>query len=264
MRYLAREGRCVYALDIRGYGASAAHPVMDAMPDAAPPFARAADAVKDIEAAIATIRRLHDGAAVDLVGFSWGSLAAARYASRRYADVRRLVLYAPLYAESNALWRARIGDPADSTLLDRRFGAYRLVSKNDLMMRWHQDLGTDPMPKRDEAIVDALFAALAEADPQALARTPPAFRCPNGAFADLIEVFNGCPLYDPAQIQSPVLLVRGEADTTSTATDAGRLFASLGSHEKHYLQLAPGSHFLCIENNRVSLYRAIAHFLGEG
>ena len=62
-----------------------------------------------------------------------------------------------------------------------------------------------------------LFEAAAGLDALAGSHHPPAFRCPNGAFADLIEVFNGRPLYDPGTIEAPVLLVRGERDTTSTA-----------------------------------------------
>jgi alpha-beta hydrolase superfamily lysophospholipase len=74
-------------------------------------------------------------------------------------------------------------------------------------------------------------------------------------------VFNGRPLYDPRMIEAPVLLVRGESDSTSTATDAHRLQAAIGSAEKSYQEIAGGSHFLCIEKNRVSLYRAITAFL---
>ena len=107
----------------------------------------------------------------------------------------------------------------------------------------------------------SLFEAAARLDALAGSRQPPAFRCPNGAFADLIEVFNGRPLYDPGTIAAPVLLVRGECDTTSTASDMRRLQAAIGSAEKSCLEIPDGSHFLCIEKNHMNLYRAITAYL---
>src|SRR4051794_31325018 len=51
MQELARGGRFVYAIDLRGYGASISNPVMDSPPAEHPPFSRARQAVDDIGAA---------------------------------------------------------------------------------------------------------------------------------------------------------------------------------------------------------------------
>ena len=59
----------------------------------------------------------------------------------------------------------------------------------------------------------------------------------------------------------PVLLIRGEHDTTSTAIDAQRLLAAIASPVKHYRVIAPGSHFLCIERNCARLYHELNDFL---
>ena len=261
MQELASGGRFVYAIDVRGYGASTESCVMNAPPEAHPPFARAHDAIEDIGAVVSAIRHRRSVQSIDLIGFSWGSITAGWYASANAADVRRLALYAPLFAENNSMWLNRIGDPADSSRLASHFGAYRLVTKDDVVARWDGDVPGNPSDIRDDGVVDALFEAAAINDDSSGSRHPRAFRCPNGAFADLIEVFNGRPLYDPRMIEAPVLLVRGESDSTSTATDAHRLQAAIGSEEKSYQEIAGGSHFLCIEKNRVSLYRAITAFL---
>ena len=261
MQELARGGRFVYAVDVRGYGASIGSGVMNAPPDGHKPFCRAQNAIEDIDAAVSEILRRHSVASIDLIGFSWGTITAGWYASRHAGHVRRLVLYAPLFAEANPMWLHRIGDPADQNRLAGHFGAWRLITRDDVTARWDSDVSGNPRDVREDGVVEALFAAAALNDPLSGQRQPPAFRCPNGAFADLIEVFNGRPLYDPGAIEAPVLLVRGADDTTSTAADTRRLQAAIGSVEKSALEIPGGSHFLCIEKNHMVLYRAITAFL---
>lgn len=262
MSELARAGRPVYALDIRGYGHSLGGPVMDAGPDANPPFARLADAVQDVGAAINDILTREATDSLDLVGFSWGTIVCARYAGEFPHHVARLALYAPLYAEHNEMWLARIGDRTDRTRIDPAIGAYRLITEGDLAQRWDNDIGPhDPETRRDAALPGVVFEALAALDPRSATHVPPAFRSPTGALADLVRVFNGQPLYDPARLTMPVLLVRGADDTTSTDTDCRQLLADIGSKAKAYRVIAPGSHFLCLEKNRGELYRCLNDFL---
>src|SRR4051794_29665179 len=99
MQALAHGGRFVYAVDVRGYGASVESDGMNAPMAAHPPFSRARHAVADIGAAVSEIRRRRKVLSIDVIGFSWGTIVAGWYAGRHAADVRRLVLYAPLFAE---------------------------------------------------------------------------------------------------------------------------------------------------------------------
>jgi pimeloyl-ACP methyl ester carboxylesterase len=261
MRRLADGHRFVYAVDISGYGASSAVSVMESPPQGKPPFSRASAAIANVGAAVSAIRQRHSVPSIDLIGFSWGTIVAGWYAARHVADIRRLALYAPLFAEENSLWQSRIGDPADASRLAGHFGAWRMITLPEVYARWDDDVTGDPRDVREEGVLEQLFETLLANDPLPRPDGPPAFRCPNGALADLIEVFNGRPLYDPKTIKAPVLLVRGADDTTSTATDVRRLQGAIGSDEKVYLEIPDGSHFLCVEKNRLSLYRAITAFL---
>lgn len=262
---LARTGRSVYAIDIRGYGHSLQGGAMDSPPMHNPPFASLTDAVIDVASVVSFILGRSGANSVDLVGFSWGTVVSARYAGDHPQRVRRLALYAPLYGERNELWLQRIGAPDDPLRLHPEIGAYRLVLAADLTGRWDSDIGPfDPGSRREAGLPQAVFDAFADLDPQSRMRKPPAFRAPAGALADLISVFNGKPLYDPRRISAPVLLVRGADDTTSTATDMRRLADALGPLRKVEKTIAPGSHFLCIENNRKELYECICDFLAEG
>jgi pimeloyl-ACP methyl ester carboxylesterase len=247
---------------VRGYGLSLNGRVMDAPPDANPPFGTLEHAVLDIGAAVDFIMARENAADVDMIGSSWGTITAAVYATRYPQNVARLVLSAPLYAERNEAWLERIANPADRRKLHPRFGAYRLLTLEELTLRWTGDLeGEDPASYREPNIAEAIFSALSAADPRALSHRPPALRIPNGALVDLVAVFNGQPLYDPSKLTMPILIIRGAGDTTSTDSDARNLLSRVASREKKYHVVSPGSHFLCVERNRHQWYDPIRHFL---
>jgi pimeloyl-ACP methyl ester carboxylesterase len=262
MSALSGPGRPVYALDIRGYGNSLDGSVMDAPPETHPPFARLSDAVADIGAAVAFIRARERVPAIDIVGFSWGTVTAACYAGQFPHHVARLALYAPLYAELNEAWLTRIGDPDDRSRIDPKIGAYRTITEADLLQRWNADIGpVEPGTFRDPGIPEIIFETLSALDPKSGSHMPRAFRSPTGSLADLVSIFNGRPLYDPGKITMPTLLIRGTNDTTSTHSDSERLLSALASPRKQYQVIAPGSHFLCVEKNRVELYEGLNRFL---
>ncbi len=262
MDELALDGRPVYALDVRGYGHSLGNREMDAPASANPPFARLNDAVEDVGTVLEFVLRKEQASAIHMVGFSWGTVVCGRYVEQCPQHVSRLVLSAPLYAETNAMWLNRIGDPGDRNKLDPGIGAYRLIRQDDIRQRWDADIGSSsPELLREPDLPEVVFDTLAALDPLAYSHEPAAFRSPTGALADLIGIFNGRPLYEPSRITMPVLLIRGDADTTSTDTDAKSLFGRIASREKEYQVISPGSHFLCVEKNRTRLYQAINEFL---
>ncbi len=265
MSELSHFGRVVYALDIRGYGNSLNGRIMDSPPKTYPPFARLSDAVKDIGAAVAFILERERASILDLIGFSWGTVTAACYAGKNPNLIGRLALYAPLFGDINADWLDRIADPGDKNRIDPKIGAYRLITLADLTQRWNSDLPTDnPSLFRDHGVPEMIFETLAALDPHARSRVPAAFRSPTGALVDLVSVFNGRPLYDPRKLTMPTLLVRGADDTTATEADARKLLSAIASPEKEYRVIAPGSHFLCVEKNRVKLYQQLDEFLDSG
>ena len=89
-RFFARRGFNVWLLDIAGYGQS--QEVEDGfMPDSD-------YAAEDILAA-ATLILEHEGRkSLDVLGWSWGTVTAGRFAAENPELVRRLVLYAPIVA----------------------------------------------------------------------------------------------------------------------------------------------------------------------
>lgn len=260
LRATAQAGFAAYALDIRGYGKSRS----SAMEEASAPYAPASAALRDIDDAVTWLCARHGVGAVQLVGGSWGSITTALYAATRgAARVARLVLYAPIFAERNAGWLDLLADPERPDRLNPAFGAARLVSEAETRTRWDAEIppGAD---WHDEAVFQALILSSMADDPTSAAHDPPAFRAPNGTFRDLWEAFNARPLYDPAAIRCPTLLIRGGADRTSTRSDALRLFDRLGAAEKQYVEIANGAHFVSAERRAPQVFAAVNAFLGVG
>ncbi len=261
MTALAGKGRAVYALDVRGFGSSLGGAPMREPPSCHPPFAGVDDAIKDIAAAVDVILRCRGAPRLDIVGFSWGAIAAARYAGENPEKVARLGLYAPLYADISANSLAQIAGSRGPAAPPAMLGAYRLVTLEDVIRRWDDGLPTpDSTVYREDGIAELMFETLSALDPGSSSRRPPSFRCPNGPLADILRMRNGAPPYNPARLTMPTLVVRGDGDTTSTHDDAVRLLAQIASREKRYCVVAPGSHFLCIERKRAELYDHLKDF----
>jgi pimeloyl-ACP methyl ester carboxylesterase len=260
---LAARGWRNFALDIRGYGRSMPSATLDAPADRNEPYARLADAVDDLASGIRFVIEYTGCERANLVGFSWGSVVACALAERNSRHLERLVLYAPLYAELNDLWIGMIADPANRARINPALGAYRWIDLANLLSRWDADIpkGATIADYRDPEVPHAILRCLAMADPASGEREEASFRAPTGALVDLFEIFNGRPLYDPRHISVPTLIIRGGDDTTSTASDALRLFQLLGAKRKRFVTISPGSHFLCVERNAAELFSEIDLFL---
>lgn len=263
--FLAEKGWRSFAVDIRGYGRSTPSAALEAPPERNQPYARTDDAADDLAACVHHARELTGCDSVHIVGFSWGAVAACGFAARHPELVESLILYAPVYGEMNDPWIDRIADPDDRSRVNPRLGAYRWVGLQDIYSRWDADIpaSADVNDYREERVLRAIFDALIQADPRAQERRHTSFRAPTGALHDLFEIFNGRALFDAAQVNVRALVIRGQDDTTSTESDALRLFGDLGSPSKRYVAISPGSHFLCAEKNACHLFGEIDLFLDQ-
>ena len=258
LAHLAARGRNVYAVDIRGFGHSAIDLSARALRC---PFPSTADAVSDISAAANAIRARERSDVIDLVGFSWGCIPAVRHAAANAAQVARLALYAPLYGERNPAWLDLIADRSDRTRLRDDFGVYRSMALSDLERRWNREIGNaDVEAYREAGVLECAFQTLCASGRHPLADGTPAFRCPTGPLADLVDTFNGRRLYDATRITMPTLIVRGADDTTATDADARSLLADIRARSKSYAAIPGASHFLLLERKRTALYAALDDF----
>lgn len=264
--FLAALGWRNFAMDIRGYGRSMPSPILDAPAQVNPPYARLAEAVNDLRTVFRFVLNVTGGETAHLISFSWGTVVACAFAASQPVALENLILYAPLFGEVNDLWIDRISDPNDRSRVDPSLGAYRWIDEPDVRARWDADIPKNASVElyRDERVLHAIVDGLVAADPGATTRSEKSFRAPTGAMVDLFETFNGRPLYQPRGVIAPTLIIRGQEDTTSTASDAQRLFELLGTSCKRYVAISPGTHFLCAERNAADLFAEIDLFLGHG
>ncbi|MEX0582998.1 MAG: hypothetical protein WD185_04960, partial [Sneathiella sp.] len=79
----------------------------------------------------------------------------------------------------------------------------------------------------------------------------------------LWEVFNGRPVMDPACIECPVMLIRGDSDTTSTRSDALNLFDQLSSIHRRYVEIYQGTHYANLEKIAWQIFSESLEFFAQ-
>jgi pimeloyl-ACP methyl ester carboxylesterase len=96
--------------------------------------------------------------------------------------------------------------------------------------------------------------------------TPKFVRAPNGSTQDGRDYWSkGIPLYDPALLTMPTLLILAEWDADTPTYMAQTLFPLLkNANPKKLVVLSEGSHSIMNEVNRFSLFNEVNRFLDDG
>ena len=249
----ARRGFDAYFMDVRGYGGSTRPPSMALEPLASPPFADTADAIRDLGAVIDFIRRRRRVTRIDVVGWSWGTTIAGVFTAANGDQVNKLVLYAPL-------WLVREAPPISGS------GAYRTVTQEPARVRGAHGIPADRIEEiSPQAWFDRWWAATLASDPEGAAMQPPVVRAPNGVLKDLAEFWTqGRPMYEPADIRVPTLVIVGEWDRDTPPCMAQEVFARMArSPDKRLVMLGEGSHAMILERHRMRLIDTVQRFLEE-
>jgi pimeloyl-ACP methyl ester carboxylesterase len=239
MDYVAARGFDTWCVDLRGYGRSTRPAALSREAAGAPPVTRAEEALRDLAATVAALRERRGVPRVTLAGWGWGAALCARFAADNAGQVERLLLLAPG-------WSA----PAAT-------GAWRAVTRAEARAAW---LAGVPEARRAPVIPPGWFEHWADAtfatDPDGSRQVPSVLRVPNGPLAD------PAPLFDPARVTTPSLLLSGEWDRESPPEAALALFARLAGPKRLTL-LGETTHMAMLERGRGTLYQAAQIFLEE-
>ncbi len=255
MDYVASQGFDTYCLDLPGYGRSTKPPQMDEPAESNQPFMRTPDAAASLGAVIDFVCQRRGVDRVCLVGWSWGTAITSFYTAGHNAKVERLVLFAPV-------WDRTHSGPSPIQV-EGKIGAYRTVDRAATLARRQGGLTdaqkADIMPA---GWFDQWWAATVATDPAGAGQT---VRAPNGVVQDGAEYWNvGRPLYDPARVERPLLIVVGEWDNDTPSYMAQTLFPLFTRAPwKRLAVLGGGTHSYAMERNRMLLYRTVQQFLEE-
>ena len=254
MDVLAGAGYDVWAVDACGYGGSTRPPEMSRAPEDAAPLTPARAAVIDLAAAVDFVRRHRGVERIGVLGMSWGATVAGTLASELGERVESLVLVTPLWLSKTPL-RIDPGGP---------LGAYRVVDPQAYGTAWR---AAAPEHARQALIPDGWFEAWVRAT---LATDPDSpvggkVRAPSGAVQDVRDNWTvNKPLYDPAAITCPVLVVCAEWDVDVRFDMAHDLFVRLtGARYKRLVEIGAATHMLLMERNRRQAFDTIVAFLDE-
>jgi pimeloyl-ACP methyl ester carboxylesterase len=256
MDYIAQRGFDVYLVDVRGYGRSTRPPEMDKPAGDNAPIVRTVTAAQDVGSAVDFILKRRGVAKINLLGWSWGTSIMGSYTAQNNAKVNKLVLYAPQWLSEQGT--AQLAPPT---------GAYRTVTIDQARTRWYNGVAQD---KQKDLIPSGWFDAWAAAtwatDPAGARQSPPVLRAPNGVLVDSAEFWRaGKPLYDPATITVPTMLVHAEWDADLPSYQAQAYFTKLTSAPyKRFVEIGEGTHTVIMEKNRLQLFHEVQLFLEDG
>ena len=230
MNTFAGYGYDVWTMDFEGYGRSSRTAGNSAI----------AEGVRDLKAATDLVIRETGQRRMHFFGESSGGLRAGAFAIEFPDRVDRLVLAAFTYTGQGS-----------TTLADRakQVEFYRANSRRSRDRDMIRSIFTRDKPgTADPAVGEALAdAELKFGD-----------TVPTGTYLDMTA---NLPLVDPAKVQAPVLLVRGEYDGIATEEDLINFFTNLANRDKQFIVLPGMSHSVALGLGREQLWHVMRSFL---
>lgn len=244
---LRQRGFDVWSFDFVGYGCSERH----ILEDAAEVPGRSADAADQIGRVVEHIRRQTHDQRISIIAHSWGTIPAGLFAGLHPERLERLVLFGPIarrHQETDP-----VGHKINFVTAERQWRSFQSGLPEN-----------EPLPISRGEFDDWANAYLAT-DKTSSGRTPPSVAVPAGPDADINGAWAGHLPYDPSQILTPTLIVRGEWDPITRDADAAWLVTALsrvpgGARD---VRLPQGAHRMHLERNRQALFDAIGDFLTQ-
>jgi pimeloyl-ACP methyl ester carboxylesterase len=240
----------VWALDFQGFGGSDRYGEMGQPAKDHAPLCDAQDAGRQVEAAARFILKHQDVPRLSLVSHSWGSMPAGRFAGKHPAMIDRWVLFGPIAQRPARRYESAPTGPA-----------WRLISLEDQWQRFIEDVPASATPVLSRHF-DEWGERYLDSDGESRSRDPAAVKVPSGPFIDILRAWHGKLGYEPALVQAPVALIRGEWDGVVPDQDARWLFdAFTAGPFKRDIKISRGTHLMHLEVMRTELYRETNSFL---
>jgi len=230
MNVFARYGFDVWTMDFEGYGKSTVTPGNSDI----------ASGIADLKAATPLVAQETKQSKFHFMGESSGAIRAAAFAVAEPDRVDRLVLEAFTYTGKGSPTLAKRGEQTEF---------YRTHNRRPRGPDMIRSIFTRDKPgTSDPRVADALIKA----------EMPNGDSVPTGTYLDMTA---NLPLVDPAKLQGPVLMVRGQYDGISTQEDLLDFFARLPTPDKQYAEIPGAAHSVTLSLARAGLWHVMREFL---
>jgi pimeloyl-ACP methyl ester carboxylesterase len=250
---LCAAGFDVWGFDFLGFGHSDRYPEMDASAEAHAPLCRTEEASEQVEAAVRFILDRHAVLRLSIITHSWASMPAGRFAGCHPELVDRLVMFGPIARRPPRRYERTPLAPA-----------WRIVTLADQWARFVEDVPAGEPPVLSHAHFAEWGERYLDSDPASRNRAPAGVKIPTGPFADILHAWHGDLAYDPALIEAPVAIIRGEWDGLIPDEDARWLFDALKSSPgKRDIKIGRGTHLMHLEAMRHALHAESIMFLAD-
>jgi pimeloyl-ACP methyl ester carboxylesterase len=230
MNVFARYGFDVWTMDFEGYGKST---VTAGNSDIA-------SGVADLKAAIPVVERETGQNKFHFMGESSGAIRAGAFAVAEPDRVERLVLEAFTYTGKGSPTLAKRGEQTEF---------YRTHNRRPRDEKMILSIFTRDKPGTSDPRVPVAIAK---------AEMPNGDSVPTGTYLDMTA---NLPLVDPAKVQCPVLMVRGQYDGISTEEDLLDFFTKLPTPDKQYAVIPGAAHAVGMSLTRADLWHVVHEFL---
>jgi pimeloyl-ACP methyl ester carboxylesterase len=255
---LHAHGFDVWALDFEGFGGSARPAVFDQPADTNAIPLRSQEAAQQIARAVEFVLAQTRRQRVSMIAHSWGGVPAARYAVDHADKLDRLVLFAPVLSRPKPAVPQAMGNNLPNPT---NIPAWRRLTIAEQLARFVNDTPKGRASVLAEPTLDRWGPKWLATDASASSHNPPAVQVPTGPQADIMAMWSGGDLYDPAAIATPTLIVRGAWDSVCSAADADRLKSRMKPRLLTSVTIPDSGHLAHIETNRALLWATTRDYL---
>jgi pimeloyl-ACP methyl ester carboxylesterase len=230
MNVFADYGYDVWTMDFEGYGRSSK---TDGNSDIA-------SGVLDLQAAMPIVAKETGLQKYHFMGESSGAIRAGAFAMAHPDRVDRLVLEAFTYTGKGSPTLEKRGEQVEY---------YRTHNRRKRDINSIRSIFTRDRPGvSDMRVADAIAAV----------ELPFGDTVPTGTYLDMTA---NLPLVDPARVQAPVMVVRGQYDGIATEADLIDFFVKLPNPDRQFSILAGAAHAITLGVNRAELWHSMHGFL---